>query len=87
MSGSYTPFIEISPITKLKTVTYTKMLVTVKDVMVGQNTASILVSLYSDAQDELREFTYTLTQDEYKQWGDDTYIIQYVKNRLKMETF
>ena len=87
MSSVVTEFIEISPITKTKTVVYTKMLVNVQDVWVGRNMATVKVSLYTELHDDLREFIYEITGDDYKQWTDDAYLVSFVKNRLRFETF
>lgn len=87
MSGFVVPFIEISPITKLKTITYTKMQVVVQDIFIGENRAIIKVILWTDLQDEIKEFYYEITDDAYKSWNDDTFILKYVKDKLKLESF
>ena len=87
MSGFVVPFIEISPITKLKTVVYTKMQVIVQDIFIGENRAIIKVILWTDLQDEIKEFYYEIADDAYKSWNDDTFILKYVKDKLKLESF
>lgn len=87
MSNFVVPFIDISPITKLKTVVYTKIQVVVQDLCVGQNTATIKVTLWSDLQDEIKEFYFEISGDDYKQWTDDTFLINWVKTQLKNQIF
>ena len=85
MSSFVVPFIEISPITKVKTIVYTKMQIVVENIQVGDNVANIKVILWTEAQDEIREFMYVIQGEEYKQWQDDIYLIQYVKGKLRNE--
>jgi hypothetical protein len=87
MSGFVVPFIEISPITKLKTVVYTKMQVLVQDLCVGQNAATIKVILWTELQDEIKEFYFEIQGDEYKQWTDDLFLLNWVKAQLKNQIF
>lgn len=87
MSNFVTPFIDISPITKLKTVVYTKMQVTVQDLCVGQNAATIKVTLWTELQDEIKEFYFEIQADDYKQWTDDIFLLNWVKAQLKNQIF
>ena len=87
MSNVVSEFIEISPITKIKTVVYTKMLVNIQDVWVGKNMATVKVSLCTELHDDLREFIYEIAGEDYKQWTDDAYLVAFVKNKLRFETF
>ena len=87
MSGPVVPFIPISPITKVKTIVYSKMQVIVENISVGENQATIKVCLWSELQDELREFTYTMKDTNYTAWTTDDFLIDWVKGKLKFETF
>jgi hypothetical protein len=87
MSGQLVPFVEISPITKVKTIIYTKMQVVVQDLYIGNNSATLKVILWTEMQDEIREFYYSMTLDEYKQWTTDDFILQWVKDKLRFENF
>jgi hypothetical protein len=86
MNSFTIPFVEISPITKLKTVVYTKIQIDAS-MRVGDNYALLKVLLFTDIQDELKELTYEISGDDYKQWTDDAYLIQFVKNKLRYESF
>lgn len=87
MSNFVVPFIEISPITKIKTIVYSKMQVVVEEVFVGQNSAIIKVILWTEIQDELREFIYEINGDDYKNWKDDDYLLLWCKNKIRGEMF
>lgn len=87
MSNFVAPFVEISPITKMKTLVYTKMQIVVQDIYVGQNTANIKIILWTELQDEIREFFYEINGDDYKNWTGDDYLLQWCKNKIRGEMF
>jgi len=68
-----------TPKVVVKTITYTEF--AIKDIKVNLNqTAKFIVILYGDETDVVE---FEMTEQEYAIWGtDDSYIIDYIKQKL-----
>lgn len=79
--------IPIDPITKIKTIVYTQMEIKILHLAFPENTAEIQVIVYDAQKEYSKSFVYGLIGDDYSKWTDDSYLVQYVKGKLKTETF
>ena len=74
--------IEIAPITR--TVLLSQALIWVKQVKLFEY-AMIEVRLLDDFDKTWDIFTYKIEGDEYKNWRDDQFLIDWVRNKLSHE--
>lgn len=78
---------DISPITKTKTIVYTKMEVKVLRINFGSNTAEIEVNVYDDSRENQKVFIYVIDGTNYLEWTTDNYLTNWIKNKLRDEVF
>lgn len=76
-----------SPITKQKTIVYTKMTITMLRHVLGENQCEIEVSVYDDACEYKKIFTYLLSGTDYLNWTTDNYLMNWVSLKLRNEIF
>lgn len=79
--------IPIDPITKIKTIVYTKMEIKLLHLAFGENIAEIQVIVYDDTLQYTKSYVYPLTDKDYTEWTSDEWLIKYIRNKLRLETF
>lgn len=78
-------FIQISPITKVKTITYTQIQINIISHIFGSNECEILVNVCDDNKEYNKQFSYLISGTDYLNWTTDNYIINWVMSKLKLE--
>lgn len=76
-----------SSITKIKTIVYTKMEIKMLRHSLGENQCEFQVIVYDETSEYLKYFCYALTGQEYLNWTTDEYLINWVQQKLRYETF
>lgn len=81
-------FIDLkSPIEKQQTIIYSKMEIKLVRHVLGRNECELEVVVCDDEYKFIKIFTYLLSGYEYNNWTDDSYLINYVQQKLKYEMF
>ena len=76
-----------SPITKVKTIVYTKMEIKIMHHILGNNECEIEVNVYDDTCEYKKIFTYLMTGTDYLNWTTDNFLVNWVQNKLRQEIF
>ncbi len=76
-----------SPITKIKTIVYTKLEIKMLRHKLGENQCEFQVIVYDESGEYPKYFVYALTGSEYLLWESDSYLINWVQNKLRNEVF
>ena len=76
-----------SPITKQKTIVYTKMEIKIYNHILGNNECEIEVSVYDDTCEYRKIFVYNMSGVDYLNWTTDNYLMNWVQNKLRQEIF
>lgn len=84
MEQGYT--IEISPITKTKTIVFTQMEIKVR-MNFGQNSCIVHVVVFDEPKENYKMFEYVMDGTAYLEWTTDNYLINWVKNKIRCEVF
>lgn len=79
--------VEISPITKVKTIVYTQMEIRINKVNLGENSSEIYVRVFDDNNENYKLFIYVIDGTSYLDWTTDNYLINWVKGKLRNEIF
>ena len=77
----------LSPITKIKTIVYTKMEITMLRHALGTNECELQVDVYDDTMEYRKIFVYNMSGAEYLNWTSDNYLINWIQNKLRNEIF
>lgn len=75
----------ISPITKVKTIVYTKMQIKILHHILGNNECELQVEIYDDTFEYKKIFTYLMSGVNYLEWSSDSYLINFVQSKLRNE--
>lgn len=78
---------DISPITKIKTIVYSKYKIVIEKIYFGENKADIYVILVDETEENMKEFYYTLTNVEYLNWSTDSSLREIIKQKIRNEVF
>jgi hypothetical protein len=78
---------DISPITKVKTIIYSKYRILIDRIYFGENKADVRIIVCNEDETENKEFNYTLTSIEYLQWISDSSLREIIKQKLRNEIF
>jgi hypothetical protein len=78
--------IDISPITKINTIVYSKCKIHVEELILNTS-AKFRVVVFNAEDTECKTFILDMTQEEYKLWLEDDYLIEWVKQKLRLESF
>ena len=78
---------DISPITKTKTIVYSKYRIIVDRIYFGENKADVKIILCNEEETESKEFLYNLSSIEYLQWVSDSSLREIIKQKIRNETF
>ena len=78
---------DISPITKVKTIVYSKYRILIEKVYFGENKADVRVIVADETEENLKEFNYTLSSLEYLQWVSDSSLREIIKQKIRNETY
>lgn len=76
-----------SPITKVKTIVYTKINIQILNHILGNNECEIQVEVYDDTCEYKKIFTYLMSGTDYLNWSTDNFLINWVQNKLRQEIF
>ncbi len=76
-----------SPITKVKTIVYTKMEIKIYNHILGNNECEIQVDIYDDNCEYKKIFTYLMSGIDYLNWTTDNYLINWINTKLRNENF
>jgi hypothetical protein len=79
--------VDISPITKVKTIIYSKIEIKINKVNFGQNSCEINVRVFDENNENEKLFIYLISGTDYLEWTTDNYLINWVKQKLRNETF
>jgi hypothetical protein len=78
---------DISPITKTKTIVYSKYRIIVDRIYFGENKADVKIILCNEEETESKEFFYNLSSIEYLNWSSDSSLREIIKQKIRNETF
>lgn len=78
---------DISPITKTKTIVYSKYKIIIEHIYFGENKADVRVIVADETEENIKEFYYTLTSLEYLQWISDSSLREIIKQKIRNENF
>lgn len=76
-----------SPITKIKTLVYTKMEIKMLRHTLGENQCEFQIVVYDETCEYPKYFVYAMSGIDYLNWTTDNYLINWVQNKLKNEIF
>ena len=79
--------LDISPITKVKTIVYSKIEIKINRLNFGQNSCEIYVRVFDDNGENEKIFIYLISGTDYLEWTTDNYLINWVKSKLRCEVF
>lgn len=74
-----------SPITKQKTIIYTKINIQVLNHILGNNECDIQVEVFDDSCEYKKTYYYLLSGTDYLNWTTDNFLINWVQNKLRNE--
>lgn len=78
---------DITPITKIKTIVYSKMEIRIKKMNLGENNVEMDVLVYDESKENVKLFSYCMDGTAYLDWLSDNYLFTWVRNKLKNEIF
>lgn len=78
---------DISPITKIKKIVYSKYKIVIEKIYFGENKADVYVILVDETEENMKEFYYTLTNIEYYNWNTDSSLREIIKQKIHNEVF
>lgn len=78
---------DISPITKIKKIVYSKYKIVIEKIYFGENKADVYVILVDETEENMKEFYYTLTNVEYLNWSTDSSLREIIKQKIRNEVF
>lgn len=78
---------DIAPITKIKTITYSKYKIIINHIYFGENKADVIVILSDETEENVKEFLYVLSSIEYLNWISDSSLRELIKQKLRNEIF
>lgn len=76
-----------SPITKIKTIVYTKMSIQTLYHILGNNQCEFKVEVQDESGENIKTFYYLMSGVDYLNWTTDNYLINWVQNKIKNEVF
>lgn len=76
-----------SPITKVKTIVYTKITIQILNHILGNNECEIQVEVYDDTCEYRKIFVYLMSGTDYLNWTTDNFLINWIQNKLRQEIF
>lgn len=78
---------DISPITKIKTIVYSKYKIIITHVYFGENKADVKVIIADETEENEKEIDYQLSSLEYLNWTSDSSLREIIKQKLRNEIF
>lgn len=78
---------DISPITKTKTIVYSKMEIRIIRMNFGLNSCELEVHVFDDTRENEKIFSYLMDGTNYLEWTTDNYLVNWIKNKLRDEVF
>lgn len=78
-------YIPIDVIRETRIIEYSQVEIQIANIDVGKNTCVIRATVSDATFQNYKHFIYTLAGEEYQQWTDDKYLIDWVKNKISKE--
>lgn len=78
---------DMSPIKKVQTIEYVKYKMDITRLYLGENKADISVMVSNSDESQCKIFYYVIEGVDYLNWSSDSFIREWVKQKIRNEIF